>query len=381
MQLTVRALLALLAGCALLAGPAHAGVLADDRADVLYHLYDGGGVEIDGPSVLVRKKFQEKYAVSANYYVDLVTSASIDVVTTASPYTEERKEYSLGAEYLRGKTIYTAGFTNSKENDYESDTASVSISQDMFGDLTTLQLSYARGWDKVSRRGDASFSDRVDRRVYGVDLTQVATKSLILGLSWETVTEEGFLNNPYRSVRYVDPDAASGYAYQAEIYPRTRTGNAVAVRGRHFLPWRAAAQIEYRWYSDSWGILGHTVQLSYTQPWGPRWVFDAHYRWYTQDAADFYADLFPREDFQNFLARDKELATMTSHTIGVGASYAFDMPGVDFLQKTTVNFRFDHILFEYDDFRDLRVTGAQPGSEPLYDFGANVVQLFFSGWF
>ena len=41
---------------AVVAGTAHAGVLPEDRADVLYHAYIGGGVEIDGPSVLVRKQ-------------------------------------------------------------------------------------------------------------------------------------------------------------------------------------------------------------------------------------------------------------------------------------------------------------------------------------
>ena len=365
----------------LFAGGADAGVLDDDRADLMYHRYDGGGIVIDGPSVLVRKKFDEKYAVSANYYLDLVTSASIDVVTTASPYTEERKEYSLGAEYLRGKTIYSLGYTNSRENDYEANSASVSISQDMFGDLTTVSLSFARGWDRVFRRGDAEFGEQLNRRVYGVDISQVATKSLLLGLTWETITEEGFLNNPYRSVRFLDADAASGYAYQAERYPRTRTGNALGARGRQFLPWRAAAQLEYRWYTDTWGIRSHTAQLSYTHPVGSRWVLDAHYRWHTQDGADFYSDLFPRRDFQNFLARDKELATMTSQTLGVGATYEFRLPGASFLQKTTVTLKYDYILFEYDDFRDVRVTGGAPGTEPLYEFNANLVQLYFSGWF
>jgi len=367
-------------GCLLAAG-ARAGVLADDRADLMYHLYDGGGVRIDGPALLVRKKFEETYAVSASYYVDMVSSASIDVVTTASPYTEERTQYGLGAEYLRGKSTYTLGFSNSKENDYEADTASLAISQDMFGDLTTLQLSFARGWDKVFRRGDTDFSDKLDRRVYGIDLTQVATKSLLLGFSWETITEEGFLNNPYRSVRYLDADAAAGFAFEPERYPRTRTGNALAARGRHFLPWRAAMQLEYRWYTDSWGIRAHTAQLGYTHPVGPRWVLDAHYRWYTQDAADFYADLFPRSNFQNFLARDKELSTLVSHTIGVAASYEFSLPRAGFFKKTTVNLKYDYIIFDYDDFRDLRVTGVPPGSEPLYRFNANVVQLFLSGWF
>jgi hypothetical protein len=347
----------------------------------MYHYYDGGGVEIDGPSLLVRKKFAEKYAVSASYYIDMVSSASIDVVTTASPYSEERTQYGFGVEYLRGKVTYAAGFSNSKENDYNADTTSFSISQDMFGDLTTVQLAFSRGKDDVTRRGDALFRDQLDRWIYGVDISQIATKKLVLGLSWETITEEGFLNNPYRQVRYVDPDAARGYSYELERYPRTRTGNAIGLRARYFLPYRAALQGDYRWYNDTWGIDSNTFEIAYTHPIGDRLMFDVHYRYYMQDAADFYSDLFPRENFQNFLARDKELAKMDSQTLGFGVGYEFKVPRVEFIQKATVNLKYDFIRFNYDDFRDLRPTGFTPGTEPLYSFDANVVRLFFSGWF
>ena len=81
MQL-IRAALLLLAG--FWATSAFAGVLPEDRADVLYHRYQGGGVTIQGPSVLVRKKFGEKFAATANYYMDFVSSASIDVKSTGS---------------------------------------------------------------------------------------------------------------------------------------------------------------------------------------------------------------------------------------------------------------------------------------------------------
>src|SRR5512134_1906080 len=145
----------------LVATATQAAVLPEDRADALYHRYDGGGVTIDGPSLLVRKKFAEKYAVNASYYMDMVSSASIDVITTASPYEEERTQYGVGFEYLRNKVTYAASFSNSSENDYEADTATLSISQDMFGDLTTVSLFFSRGWDDVSRRGDASFADEV----------------------------------------------------------------------------------------------------------------------------------------------------------------------------------------------------------------------------
>jgi hypothetical protein len=358
-----------------------AAVLADDRADLMYHYYDGGGVTIDGPSLLVRKKFAEKYAVNASYYVDMVSSASIDVITTASAYKEERTQYGVGFEYLRGKVTYTASFSNSSENDYDADTASLAISQDMFGDLTTVSLYFTRGWDDVSRRGDATFADKVDRRIYGIDVSQIATKNLILGLSFETITEEGFLNNPYRQVRFVDPDAALGYSYEAERYPRTRTGNALALRGRWYLPYRAAIEGDYRFYTDTWGIRGQTAEVSYIHPLDDEWTFDVHYRFYTQNSADFYSDLFPRENFQNFLARDKELASMASNTLGFGVAYAFKPGLVEFLGKASLNLRYDRIRFDYDDFRDLRVTGVAPGTEPVYTFDADVIRLFFSGWF
>ena len=66
--------------------------MPEERADLLYHSYDGGGVEIDGPSVLVRKNLGNSVSLGLNHYVDNVTSASIDVVVSASEYTEKREE-------------------------------------------------------------------------------------------------------------------------------------------------------------------------------------------------------------------------------------------------------------------------------------------------
>ena len=384
MQLTPPArniVITLLAGWLLCPSSSIAGVLPDDRADLMYHYYDGGGVQIDGPSVLVRKKFKEKYGVNASYYVDMVSSASIDVITTASPYKEERTQYGLGFEYLRGKVTYAANFSNSKENDYDADTASFSISQDMFGDLTTVQLLFSRGKDDVTRRGDDVFSEKIDRHAYGIDVSQIISRKLILGASWETTAEEGFLNNPYRLVRFCTTDQCLLYEYEFERYPHTRTGNALGLRGRYYLPYRAAVQGDYRWYNDTWGITANTFEISYTQPIGDRLLFDAHFRYYMQNSAEFYSDLFPRENFQNFLARDKELATMDSQTLGFGLGYEFKVPRFQFIQKTTVNLKYDFMRFNYDDFRDLRPTGYAPGTEPLYRFDANVIRLFFSGWF
>ncbi len=359
---------------------AHAAVLPDDRADALYHRYDGGGVTIDGPSLLLRKKFAEKYSVSANYYMDMVSSASIDVMTTASPYTEERTQGSLGFDILQGKTQYSVSYTLSDESDYTANTASFDLSQDLFGDLTTVSFGFSQGWDEVRKNGDDAFEETVDRRNYRFGLQQIVTPRLITGLNYEVITDEGFLNNPYRSVRYLDDTSARGFSFQPELYPETRTSNAVAINARYFLPYRAAIHGEYRFYTDTWGIDANTVSLGYTHPWGKRWIFEAGYRWYDQSAADFYSDLFPRADAQNFLARDKELSTFTSHMFSLGATYELPSVGWDRIQRSTVNLFYDRINYQYDDFRDIR-TGGAPGSEELYSFDADVFRLFISGWF
>jgi hypothetical protein len=371
--------LLLLASVATLASAARAGVLPDDRADVLYHRYEGGGVTIDGPSLLVRKKFAEKYSVTANYYVDMVSSASIDVVTTASPYKEQRTQMSLGADMLNGRTQYAVAFVNSDENDYTANTAAIDVSQDLFGDLTNLSFGYSRGWDEVRKRGDPEFSEPLDRSTWRIGLSQILTPSLMVGMNWELVSDEGYLNNPYRSVRYLDPASAVGYSYQPEVYPRTRVSNAVAVNARYYLPYRAALAGNYRWFTDTWGIDASTVTLAYTHPWGERWLFELTYRWYTQTAADFYSDLFPYENAQNFLARDKELSTFTSNMVGLGATYELPFT-VPFVKRSTLSFFYDRFQFDYADFRDVRA-GGTPGDEPLYGFDANVFRLFFSGWF
>ena len=359
---------------------ARAAVLPDDRADVLYHRYDGGGVTIDGPSVLVRKKFAEKYSVSANLYVDMVSSASIDVVTTASPYEETRTQASLGADMLNGKTQYSVNFTNSDENDYTANSASLDISQDLFGDLTNLSFGFARSWDEVRKSGDREFSESIDRSTYRLGLSQIVTPRLMTGFNFEVITDEGFLNNPYRSVRYVDPDSAAGFAFQPEVYPSTRTSSAASLNARYFLPYRAALHGEYRFFTDTWGIDANTVQLGYTHPWGKQWIFELTYRWYDQSSADFYADLFPRRDAQNFLARDKELSTFTSHMVGVGATYELPPLAWNFIKRSSVSLFYDRFRFDYDDFRDI-TAGGTPGAEPLYGFDADVFRLFVSGWF
>src|SRR6202022_1491834 len=190
--------------------PTLAGVLPDDRADVLYHRYQGGGITIQGPSVLVQKKVTDNLAVNYNFYQDYITSASIDVKLSASEYKEQRTQHGGGFQYLHGKPTYSAGIINSSERDSQANTSYYSISQDMFGDLTTLTMTYKRGWDKVFRDikdpatgrlinaprcghtglagPDIPFRD-ADHRGYAVGVSQIVTRNLIASFNYEVLTD------------------------------------------------------------------------------------------------------------------------------------------------------------------------------------------------
>jgi hypothetical protein len=356
------------------------GVLPDDRGDVLYHRYEGGGVTIDGPSVLVRKQAGKSLSFVGNYYLDMVSSASIDVITTASPYTEEREQWSLGMDYLRGNTTMSINYVSSVESDFDASTYAFSVSEDMFGDMTTLTLSYAYGEDIVGRSDDPGFRRDNTRQHYGVGLTQILTRNLITTLNFETVTDEGFLNNPYRSVRYLDPGSARGFSFEPELYPETRTSNALGLRARYFLPYRAALEGEYRFYTDTWEIEAHTASLTYVHPWGP-FTFEGKFRYHDQTGAAFFRDIFPRSEATNFRGRDKELSPLTSYTLRGKVSYEFLDPnkGWGIFKRGTLNFSLDHLFIEYHEFRD--ITSGSLGDEALYELTANVYQIFVSFWY
>jgi hypothetical protein len=356
-----------------------AAVLPEERADLLYHSYDGGDVEIDGPSLLVRKNLGNSVSMGLNHYVDNVTSASIDVVVTASEYTEERTENSVSIDYLQHKSTMSFGYTTSEESDFDATTYSVGISQDMFGDLTTVSIGFAFGDNTISQNGNDDFEEEATVRSYRLGLSQIFTRDLVMAFTLETITDEGYLNNPYRSVRYRDPDSGNGYSFQPEIYPETRTSNAFAVRGNYYLEQRAAVHAGLRVFEDSWGIDATTYEFGYTLPYEDDWIFEARLRLHDQSGAEFYSDLFPFQDAQNFLARDKELSSFTSTTIGLGTSYDFGRAWT-MIERGSLNLELDWIRFDYDDFRDLTKSG-DVGNEPLYTFDARVTRIYLSFWF
>ena len=347
----------------------HSASLSEDRADVQYHYYDGGGVEVDGATVLVRKGFAQKFSAYGKYHQDSITGASPDVLAGASEYSEDRDEYTIGGDYLYDNTVMGAFYTYSDENDYEANTAGFDISHDMFSDLTTVALGFSYGWDTVKRVDAPEFEEDLKRYQYRVSLSQILTSKIKASISYEAIIEDGYLNNPYRFVIIGDVPQGLG----SEVYPGTRTSQATAVRATKYWDFKGATSLGYRYFRDTWDIVAHTLDFTYSQYIGDRWLTDLYLRYYTQDAADFYSNNFSVR--QNYMARDKELSTFDSYSIGAKVSFRIFEEYSRF-NNGTLNLSAEYIDYQYDDYsgiEDLSVI-----TNDTYSFDAAVLQLFFS---
>ena len=343
-------------------GAARAVTLPEDRAEAMVHLYKGGGVTASGPALLVRKSLADRVSLSAQYYVDAVSNASIDVVTTASPYKERRTEYGFSADYAVRDSMITLATTSSKEPDYKAGSVSLDVSQEIFGGMTTVNLGFTRASDDVGKHG-SGFFDTATHWQYRLGVTQILSPRWLMSANVEAISDSGFLGNAYRAARVFG-------AAVPERHPRTRSSRAIKLRTIGDLGNRDAVRAEYRYFWDTWDIKAHTVEVGYSRYFGDPWLADAYLRFYKQNHALFYSDNATAET--TYVSRNRQLSTFDSVALGTNVSYTWKrVPG---RYEIKANAAYELLRLKYSDFTDIR-TGSP------YSFAANVLQLYLSATF
>jgi hypothetical protein len=358
-----RRLLALVSGLLgglLAAGGARAADLPEDKAEALVHSYSGGGVQANGPAFLVRKSILDKVSLSGTYYVDAVSNASIDVVTTASPYHETRHEFGLSADYVYRDAQITLGAMTSHEPDYVANTGSIDVTQEVFGGMTSIAFGFTRASDKVGKKGSPEFSDTATHWQYRLGATQILTTRWLMSANFEALSDTGYLGSPYRAARVFG-------SFVPERNPRTRSGRAVKLRLVGDLGNRDSMHVEYRYFRDTWDIKAHTAEIGYSRYLGQKWLADTFFRYYTQRRALFYSDNAGSET--TFVSRNRQLSTFND--MGIGAKLSYDLRKVPGRYDLKLNGTYEYTRFKFKDFTDLR-------SGSLYGYNASVIQVYLS---
>lgn len=245
---------------------------------------------------------------------------AVDAITTASrpisakngafdDYTKARNEFQGGMAH-RGVDV---GYYVSTESDYFAQQVKGRVSRDFFKENTTVSAGGSYGWDRIDTLGDDDTAPANDERTnthWDLVLTQVLATTTIVRLGGELNIVRGLQHNPYRNVY-----AVGGHV--PERHPEDRHRRDFFVSLNQYIMNRSSVSLDYRYYTDDWGIDSQTIGAKLNQYVTEDVVVRYRYRYYDQTGADFYRPEYESaEGIDGFRTADYRLRPFTAHLFG-----------------------------------------------------------------
>jgi len=276
--------------------------------------YKESATLVQQPMVDARFDAGDGTEVQAHMLVDVITSASVAAGQDGEEFTERR--YEGGGSYQRelfGRLRLGAGGRYSTESDYTSLFGNVRAALDLAQRNTTIAGAFAIGRDTIGNQQGGGISDpfeeQLDTYLGSLSFTQVLSPKLVGGVTYDLLYNEGYLENPYRTV------FVAGIR-QPENIPDSRLRHAIFGSLRGYVEETDTIVIAgYRFYTDDFGIRSHTPELRVIQQLREDVDIRARYRFYVQNSADFYRDRY--DSPQRFVTDDPKLGAFTTHTAGL----------------------------------------------------------------
>ena len=283
------------------------------------------------------------WSVSGSYLVDVVSAASPDIVSEASPpFHEVRQAGTLGGGFKLGSYGVQLDAELSSEPDYLSTGGGIVLTADLNDKLITPSVGFNYSHDTIGRSTTpfSVFHHNLDVSEFEAGTTFVMSSTSVLLLSGTLGLERGDQSKPYRYVPMfsaateptLNPGASIGQVNAARLpvrpleqLPLSRDRYAVGARFIHAFG-SATLRLEQRLYTDSWAQTASTTDV--------RTLFDLsgslrvwlHGRFNAQSATSFYtlaytAGIDPgtgRLAIPAFRSDDRELGPLVTVTGGPG---------------------------------------------------------------
>ncbi len=310
---------------------------------------DSVAVSVLTPSIAARIENPiAGWGVNGRYLVDVVSAASPDIVSTASPHwVEIRNAGNLGAKYKPGNFGVSGGVFTSYTPDYLSLGANGQLIEDLDDKNLTLTQGYGFNHDVIGRKNTpfAIFNRQLDVHAFSLGASRIVNPSLVVGLSGDFLVERGDQSKPYRYIPIFSPaDAAQverGASVESIAQKRLQAKpleqlplerNRLAISGR--VAWRLSSstiRVEERFYADTWGLKASTTD--------GRWLFDItdrltlwpHLRVHVQNGVDFWQRAYASNgvhDIPALRTSDRELGPLQTLGLGAGMRLALGKRGV-----------------------------------------------------
>lgn len=286
-----------------------------------YDRYDDR-MHIQAPIAWMRAPVSDSVDIEGSFTLDSMTGASPfyhNTLTGASGegVNDTRRAYDLKlTKYMENFSV-SVGTAFSDEDDYESAAGSLETSIWTEDKNTIFTAGFSGSSDDIS----SSIAPTLDesRRTFNfiLGVTQVLDVNSILQTNLSFTSGDGFFSDPYKTL---------------DKRPESRDQWALLTRyNRYFEEIDASLHTDYRYYTDSWGIDSHMVEFALYKPIGDSFLLRPNIRYYTQNAADFFIDSFPPEDFERFISGDQRMSSFGGVTAGLklsaemGAGFTTDL--------------------------------------------------------
>lgn len=324
-------------------GESKSGLEAETKAEFSGYA-DTNAITVWTPAVAgTLKNPLAGWSATGTYLVDVVSAASVDIVSTASGKWKETRQAATLSGTLKpndfGVTVLGAV---SREPDYLSLTGGGNVQYALSNNNVTPTLGYSYGHDTAGRSGTpfSVYSLELQRHAINAGLELVLDPTTLVTIVGDAILEVGHQEKPYRFLPIFEPipgiesDVPAGASVArvnalrlpgriGESDPTTRNRFALAGRLAQRLK-GSTFVISERLYTDDWGLKASSTDL--------RMLFDAssrvflwvHLRGHVQSGASFYRRVYLGTLTNNTLTvprlrtGDRELSPLASGTFGAG---------------------------------------------------------------
>jgi Protein of unknown function (DUF3570) len=293
------------------------------------------------------------WSVNGHYLVDVVSAASVDIVSTASPHwTEVRHAGSLTGSITIDPITLGALAVISREPDYLSITGGGTLGFDLMQKNVSPYFAFSHEVDSVGRT-DLPHEYWRPKNVTNLQggVTLVLSRSSIGSLQWDGAFERGYLAKPYRYVPLFAPGQSAAVgpgasidqvnqqrltARPSEQLPTARDRYAISGHLAHRFA-ASTLRLDERLYADTWGVLASTSELRYIIDASRRLELWPHLRYHVQGAASFWERAYEavREPDGTLgvpvlRTGDRELSPLQTIVLGAGTRIALaERPGTE----------------------------------------------------
>jgi hypothetical protein len=308
--------------------------------------------------------------VGGHFLVDVVSAASPDIVSEASPpFHEQRYSGGLDGGYKLGRYAAQAQVNYSAEPDYVSRGGGLALTMDLKDKLVTPRLAANYNHDSIGR-GPNNFISTLDTTEIEGGVTLVLSPTSLLLISGTLQLERGDQSKPYRYVPLFDPVNVAPFippgaavdlvnrvrlpVRPTEQLPVARDRYAIGARFAHRFS-GATLRIEQRLYTDSWQLKATTTDARYVLDLGRQFEVWPHLRFNAQTGANFYqlaysAAVDPQTGqlvIPLYRTTDREMSPLVSVTGGGGIRW--QLSGSEAKTQYGLTFQGDAMYSKYFD--------------------------------